>query len=365
MQLPGIWQYYDAENTPLSLGMRVGALATGPGGQVWVEVVQPLVSDIGVFRYYDAQTKGIMLYDNGNWTLFQLAQMDLPQPMGTVDLACDHAGYLWVHLAPSPGTSVLCRFHGETSTLYQGHDTGLPSDMGTLKGFASDREDRFWAAMGSLGAYYFNGVRWHRFDKADCFPEGGWVSGIASDEANQLWFGLQSKAESLFIQYVDGHCKLITTAPIGYERAQIGALAIDSNGNLWVGWYDWSGKSRLGLWVWSTLAGKWTKYTSRNSAIADDQVSDIAFDSAGRTWVVTAGGLTIIDGKDSVSWGAIVPGIQHRPISQEEASPLMDEAIMKGEPPPFVFIGGKVASDSRGNIWTTSANGVAVFSRTA
>jgi ligand-binding sensor domain-containing protein len=356
-----MWRYYDSKNTPLPLGMHVGTLATGPDGRVWVEVIQPVSSEIDNVQYFDAKTFGLMVYDQGNWKLFRPREIGLPDSLGTLDLACDEDGNLWIHLVPSPGTSVLYRFDGVTTKLYQGEESGLPLDVGALRGFASDSRHCFWAAMAFMGTYYFDGIRWHRFDNTGGFLKSGWVNSIASDNLGQMWFAVQSEKETAFVRYNGTQCILHTTAPIGYQQARVQALAIDSKGRLWVGWNDWGGRHRLGLWVWSNSTNEWTKYTSRNSALADDQITGIALDHLGRTWTATVGGLTILSGEASVSWGAIVPGIVHEPISQEKARPLMDDAIEKGEPLPFVFVGGRVASDSKGRIWTTSVSGLAVF----
>jgi ligand-binding sensor domain-containing protein len=365
MKVRGIWRYFGPDNAPFPHGVSVGDLVACPDGRVWAEVVKPTIANEDGIMVSSGRTYGIMMYDQKRWHSFRLEEMGLAQPIGTVGLSCGDAGHLWINLTTDARENLLYHFDGVGTTVFRSNEIGLPSDSLSWADLVSDSRRQLWAALGSMGAYFFDGARWQRFDGLDYLDEGAWVTQLALDHSGHLWFAVQKARSTSFVSYDSTKRRLRATAPVGYRKSAmqglVRALAIDGTGRLWVGWEYPEGATPLGLWTLEAGSSEWVKYTSRNSALPEDQIRGIAFDGKGRAWVVTVGGLTIFEGPESVNWGAALPGMTHGPVSEEEGLLLMDDAISKAEPAQYVLIGGGVACDLHGRIWTGCGNGVGVF----
>ena len=127
-----------------------------------------------------------------------------------------------------------------------------------------------------------------------------------------------------------------TTDNSGLPVNSVSCLAVDSQGNPWIG----TG-SRLEVWLGGGLArfdgARWEVYDKTNSGVPGNSVLSIAFDAQGSLWIGAWGGLARFDGE---SWA----------VYDTANSGLLNDYVKC------------LAFDPQGNLWIgTRGGGLAVY----
>ncbi len=155
------------------------------------------------------------------------------------------------------------------------------------------------------------------------------VLSIAIDSQGNKWVGTYGGGVSKF----DGTTWITyTTGNSGLVSDEVRSISIDSQGNKWVGTYGGVSK----------FAGTtWTTYTTVNSGLVDDNVLSIAIDSQGNKWFGTYGGVSKFDGTTWTTYTTVNSGLVYGDIYS-------------------------IAIDSQGNKWfgTGNGNGLSKFDGT-
>jgi len=127
------------------------------------------------------------------------------------------------------------------------------------------------------------------------------VYALAIDEQGNLWIGTYGGGVANF----DGETWTVyDTANSGLPHNYVRSLAIDEQGNLWIG------TEGGGL---ANFDGEtWTVYDTANSGLPSNYVKCLAFDAPGNLWIGTwAGGLANFDGENWTVYDTANSGLPH------------------------------------------------------
>ena len=238
---------------------------------------------------------------------------------------------------------------GLNFVLYFWHRSLEPNKVGYMTDLpvviAFDKQGRIWTygeGNGSRGEWYSggklrvyeNGVPILTFSRQDSPILVKVPTAITFDDKGQVWIASFPVKDSLAV-YDGVKWETIDVSPNDSRSYSIEALAVDSNGRIWVG----SHKDGLKIYDGQT----WMDYTTENSGLSSNNIASIAFDRLGRAWIGTRGntagteegGLSIFDGQ---VWETYVP----------RNSPL------RGFVSPIVF-------DQQDRAWMGSSTGIHVF----
>jgi hypothetical protein len=136
------------------------------------------------------------------------------------------------------------------------------------------------------GVSVFDGENWTTYDTSNSDLASNRVNGIAIDAEGNKWFGAYNGGVSVLDDGGTPHNKSddawttydAWTTP-GLASNRIFAIAIDTEGNIWVG-TEWGGVSKFD-------GATWTTYDPSNSGLASYHIYAIATDEEGNIWFAT------------------------------------------------------------------------------
>jgi hypothetical protein len=160
---------------------------------------------------------------------------------------------------------------------------------------------------GSL-VVYEDGSEIARYDGQDS-PVLKWLpaatSHIAFGDDRTVWVGIAGEESGLAL--FDGESWATFDVSSGLPTNWITALAVDSHGRAWAGFYE------HGLGVYDH--GEWRFFTSENSGLSVNTIHHIAFDEQDRAWMSTdRGGVNIFDGTDWIVLNTENSGLSHNQV---------------------------------------------------
>ena len=280
---------------------NVSAIAVDGEGRLWFST-----EGGGVSVLDDGGTP----FDKGDdtWTTFT-------EPDGLADdwinaIAVDGGGRLWFS-TEGGGVSVL----DDGGTPFdKGDDTwttfttadGLAEDY--VYAIAVDSGGRLWfstwwgdkvSVLDHGGSPFYKGDdTWTTFTTADGLADG-YVRAIAVDSDGRLWVGTRPSGVSVLdyggspFYKGDDTWATFTTAD-GLADNDVRAIAVDGGNQLWFGTY--SGVSVLDHGGIPFYKGDdtWTTFTSADG-LADNDVRAIAVDGGNQTWLGTGGGVSVLN----------------------------------------------------------------------
>lgn len=268
-----------------------------------------------------ATNNGVRLYRQGSWENLTSGLLSTT----AYSLAVDGLGRLWC--GTGLGLAVL-----------QGN-TWRPYHFNCINGYycnrvAVDQDKQPWVSLPGLGINHLNNGRWDHFNSANTgFPleadpsalfidhhntlwAGNWGYGIYNCDEQSTWSHLSSGVPTPNIAYFlpdqRNGIYLAHWTDITYEdlvsyyrntdslfnvsvgpwfRMRPNTLAIDDEGNLWVG------TNELGLYK-KTPDGMLFHFYSGNSQLPGEKVNALACENGRRIWIGTASGLAYYDGND-------------------------------------------------------------------
>jgi len=249
------WTTYTIEN-----GLNhnyAPAIAIDSSGNVWV-----------------AAMNGVSMFNGNKWTYYKTYTPTSTYPVGVAQMmavAVDSNGNVWV----GGHAGGISRFDGSKWTTYTTKN-GLANDQVTA--ICTDSQGNVWLSGYKGIISKFDGARWTIYDKALGQAE---INSIASDYLGHVWFG-----NSLGVRKYDG-ARWITYTTIttnnGMADNRVRAIAIDAEGNVWIG--------TVGGGINKFDGTTWTTYDITDG-LADNIVRAIAIDSQGNVWVGTERGIS-------------------------------------------------------------------------
>ncbi|NQV15815.1 hypothetical protein HQ531_10195, partial [bacterium] len=289
------WIVYDASNSGLP-SSSISTVAIDNNGVKWVGSEGLASFDGNSWTVYDttnsdlpsnsinsitienSETRwigtdnGLALFDGTTWTVYDTSNSDLPSN-SVYTIAIDASGMKWI------GTNAgLASFDGIDWAVYDTSNSGLPDNR--VGSIAFDSNDLIWLACYWLAS--FDGNNWAVYDTSD---SGSYLvrraEKIVIDENDVKWIGT-------------GGCGLVAfdgSSWTTYNNSGVDvifSLAIDGEGTKWFGVGELTGlfgPSPRGL---VKLNGEnWVLFTSGNSSLPTSKISSIAIDDNGNKWIGT------------------------------------------------------------------------------
>jgi|GEM_PF-1048721 len=291
----------------------------------------------------------LVKFDGSNWTTFQTPTPDFE----IQDIAVDSNNIVWI----GSWNGGIQSFDGTSWTVYNTSNSGLPNNY--IWCLTIDNDNNIWA--GTTGALVkFDRINWTVYDGSTGLP-GVAVSEIVIDESNVKWIGTQ----------MGGLVKFNDTVFTTYGLANgyyVDAIAIDNQGNKWVGctngdalfkvndtsvltyprtggimdiYIDQNNNKWIGTLTESIYKFNppiWNKVTIGNSSIPEDRMWSVFIDSHGNKWVGT-------ESKGAAKFNCL----------QFIHYPLTDSILYPDRGGPGVL---DIAEDSSGNIWLATERGI-------
>lgn len=127
---------------------------------------------------------------------------------------------------------------------------------------------------------------------------------------------------------------IYNTSNSGLPCDTIFSIAIDKDGNKWIGTGSISGNGGLAMFD----GVNWVTYNTKNSGLPNDQINVLAIDINNNIWIGTDSGLTKFDGAIWTTYNAANSGLKSYPRS--------------------------IAFDSKGNVWIGTYEGLTKFDGT-
>jgi len=206
-------------------------------------------------------------------------------------IAIDEQGNKWI------GTwkKGLAKFDGINWTVYNTSNSGLPNNY--VNAIAIDGQGNKWIGTYGGGLAKFDGVNWTVYNTSNSGLPDNRVNAIAIDGQGNKWIGTDGGLAKF-----DGvNWRVYKTSNSGLPDNRVNAIAIDGQGNKWIGTYGIDNKF-MGV-VFGGLAKfdgvNWTVYNTSNSGLPYNDVRAIAIDGQGNKWIGTSRGLAKFDG---VNW---------------------------------------------------------------
>jgi ligand-binding sensor domain-containing protein len=276
------WTVYTTSNSGLPYNV-VLALAIDGQGNKW----------IGTWG------GGLAKFDGVNWIVYKIWNSGLPSNY-VFAIAIDGGGNKWIGTIPYWNGSTyvgggLSRFDGVNWTVYNTSNSGLPDNWVTT--IAIDIQGNKWIGTYGGGLAKFDGVRWTVYNTSNSGLPDDDVNAIAIDGRGNKWIGTHGGGLAKF----DGvNWTVYNTSNSGLPSNNVRAIAVDGQGNKWIGTESyWNGSTYVGGGLAKFDGVNWTVYNTSNSGLPNNDVTAIAIDGQGNKWIGTGRGLAKFDG---VNW---------------------------------------------------------------
>ena len=262
------WESYTSDNGLID--NTVSAIFKSSDGSVWV-----------------GTDFGLSVFDGSSWITYT-------EDDGLGDNRINHInedanGLIWV--GEKDGLSV---FDGESWTTYSISD-GLP--FGGINQVTFDSNGDKWLASSIFGVVHFDGTTFTTFNTASGLINNN-VRAIAVDAANNKWIATGQGVSVLNSNNIfsSQHTTMLLLPPPDTLNPVVD-VALDANGNVWVGIYVDYLISVGGLAVWNGTSWTDFDYVDGNAnGLVGPVVRDLAIDSENNVWVATSTGVTKISG---------------------------------------------------------------------
>jgi len=243
-----VWTRYHTGNTELPSD-TVTKIAQAKNGDFWF-----------------ATARGVARYNGSSWTTYTSANSDLPYDWVT-DVALDSKGNVWLGM-----TAYIARFNGSQWTVF---DTSNFSPLiKTLQYLTVDNNDKIWIATDN-GVINYDSTSLTVYTTSNCGIYSNQALIITVDNHNNKWFshnnGVSKFDGSIWTVYTAASSPVIT--------GQTYHTYHDTSGNTWV--CTATGLTRFDGIGWRDYAGE--KYP----LLTNLRIHDMAIDSEGNKWVGT------------------------------------------------------------------------------
>jgi streptogramin lyase len=304
-------------------------------------------------KWFGTQSSGVTKYDGTIWTTYNIANSNLAgkNMLGNyiVAVAIDLMGNKWFG-GGFAGDYGVSKFNDATWTTYT---TANGLENNAVFTIAIDKQGNKWFGTQAGGVSKFDGVTWttYNYNNTNAGLAGDWVNAIAIDNQGNKWFGARNYDNQSMV-LGGGVSKFNDTNWTTYDTTNglvgnfVSSIAIDSQGNKWIGTVTVLSKSNkvYGGGVSKFDGAVWTTYKTKDG-LASNNVYSIAIDKHGNKWFGTDSGVSKYDG---TTWTTYTTsnGLEYNRLAGN-----LVQAI---------------AIDDQGNKWFgTSDGGVSMYNDTA
>lgn len=153
-----------------------------------------------------------------------------------------------------------------------------------------DRKGTYWYAA-PYGLWRFNGQGEYLFTKCNSSLPGEYIGKIAIDSSDKLWLSVRNKRingdTSWIVTFVDNSFSIVRTCDQNYSIADI---EIDHHGNIWFAeTYSQAAGIECGHGIFKLGKNSLTNYTISNSSLSSNTVFDLSLGSNKTLWITTYG----------------------------------------------------------------------------
>lgn len=235
-------------------------------------------------------SSGLVHIDKDNNSSTILASNDTVNKIK--DIAIDKKNNVWVALNFTD-TCILKISDKDTVAFLT---SNCPIERNSITDIATDENNVLWVGT-EKGLFSYDGSNWENFNEEGMPVKGEYISHIAVDSQNNLWLNVYDKGLIKFdgktwSEYTQDNSPL----PANFIRS----IAIDKEDRIWIA----SGSKHLNSEPTGGLTcfdGKnWKTYTKENSGLPSNTITSIAIDANGNIWLGTYGnvGVTMFNGND-------------------------------------------------------------------
>lgn len=231
-------------------------------------------------------------------------------------------------------------------------------DRTNIEQLVADKQGRIWLYVGNRGLHVYDpgsdvlsttDDRWHSFTTNNCVLPNVGINAMAIDQDGQVWIGTE---EGIYVfdcgdDVFEGKCSGFQPLSGGFpllKNEVITSIAIDGANRKWIG-------SRRGIFVQEPTGDEEIlRFTTKNSALFDDIILDIAIDqSSGVVYVASNKGIqsyrnTATEGVTYVKKDIEVYPNPHKP---EHLGPVAINKLAKNAWVKIVSPDGHIVHQSR------------------
>ncbi|MBC8422412.1 MAG: S8 family serine peptidase, partial [Chloroflexi bacterium] len=351
------WTVYNTENSGLP-GDRIWALAIDTDGSIWIggsgltrfdrtswtvynEGNSPLPSDtvrsiaIDNGNKWIGTYKGLAKFDGADWTVYSAASLLGFMDEDIYSVAVDANGDKWIGYCESlvkfddinwtvynTGNSLLpdnyvtsleidtnddkwigtfegglVKFDGINWTVYNMENSDIPNNGVWVH--AIDNDGAIWMNVWNTKCLVkFDGINWTVYNKDNSGLPEGWVANLAVDADDNKWMVVYDyETDSGSLVKFDGTNWTVYDMPNPGPPFDGSPLAIDADGNVWIGTTPhWDGSQEVGGGLAKFDGMSWTVYDTSNSDLPSNWIHDLVIDANGNVWIGTFEGLAKFDG---------------------------------------------------------------------
>jgi len=218
---------------------------------------------------------GLAIFDGANWTVYNTSNSKLPKDWINC-LSVDKSGNIWAGSWVGAGDwGGLAKFDGVNWTVYNTSNSGLPDDR--IFSIVEEGGNIWIGTQNGLAS--FDGTNWVVYNSSNSGLPDDWITAIAIDGDGNKWIGTSGNGLAKF----DGmNWTVYNTSNSGLPNDWTNPIIIDGGGGIWIG-------------TWMGLAGfdgtGWTVYNTSNSGLPDNRILSLAVEGGGSVWIGTKKGL--------------------------------------------------------------------------
>ena len=272
------WTIYDTTNSELP-GVSISDIAFDNNNNKWV-----------------CTGSGLAKFNGGNWLVHSSSNSGLP----TNSLSCitiDDNNIKWIgtggHWRSGAG---IVKYNGEDWEVYNTTNSGLPTN--SINCITIDKDNNKWIGTEGQGVVKYDGSNWEIFNFYNVGLPSNYIKCITIDLDGIIWIGTGDYLGSGGLVKFDGTNwvrinKSNTGLPDWINSVQINCVEVDNFNNKWIGTFS------RGLVYYDN--SEWKSYNESNSGLVDNFVASLAIDKNGNKWIGTWNGLAVITESGVVS----------------------------------------------------------------
>lgn len=262
---------------------KINDIAVSPAGDVWIAL----------------DGNGVTHYDGSGVETFNSSNSNLPQDYVNA-IALDSDGMPWA------GTgSGLAYYSGSSWSVKDFTIDNLQVSL-SIEDLAFDVFNELWIGSVNHGLINMQGSQYtvHNADNSKLATDN--IHTVYIDNNGRLWLGAvystilnDTSEKSALIEYDGSDWNMHPTSNSGLPSNTVSNIVIDHYGNVWM-----DADSQLGVFGGNDAPGglvkfngtSWTAYDNTNSPLPDANISALAVDTDNNLWVGTGKGLAMFDG---------------------------------------------------------------------